>query len=302
MLIPPGYHYVAVLLGIWRAGGIAVPLGLDHHIPELVHFLLDAEVSIAIVDESFKDRLLEAFDECVKQEPDREKARIYTSQEVVLYDKDQIWPLGGTINPQALILYTSGSTGKPKGVVLTHHNLEAQVDSLVQAWKWTSEDSIYHVLPLHHIHGIVDALLCPLRVGACIEFAVFPSARFNAQAVWRRFSNPEPLIESPKHITVFMAVPTIYSKLITAYEEEASRKSAKVGEWARGAKSLRLFVSGSATLPILILEKWEHITGHPLLERYGTTEIGTALSSPHPPLLRQPGHVGRPLPGVDFKD
>ena len=61
------------------------------------------------------------------------------------------------------MLYTSGTTSKPKGVVTTHAQLAAQIASLVEAWEWTAADRTLHVLPLHHIHGIVNVSgLCPL--------------------------------------------------------------------------------------------------------------------------------------------
>ena len=59
-------------------------------------------------------------------------------------------------------------------------------------------------------------------------------------------------------------------------------------------------VSGSAALPTPTMERWRQISGHTLLERYGMTEIGMALSNPlHGP--RVAGHVGQPLPGVSVR-
>ena len=55
----------------------------------------------------------------------------------------------------------------PAGALHTHRSLAAMVDTLCEAWEWRQEDRILHTLPLHHVHGIVNALLCPLRVGAC---------------------------------------------------------------------------------------------------------------------------------------
>ena len=57
-------------------------------------------------------------------------------------------------------------TGKPKGVLLSHVNLDSQVRMLLKTWGWTKKDVIVHSLPLHHTHGVVNALLCPLFVGA----------------------------------------------------------------------------------------------------------------------------------------
>ena len=71
----------------------------------------------------------------------------------------------------AMILYTSGTTGKPKGVLLSHANIDSQVRSLITSWAWSPADVIVHTLPLYHTHGIVNALLCPLYVGA--RYAIF---------------------------------------------------------------------------------------------------------------------------------
>ena len=65
-----------------------------------------------------------------------------------------------------MILYTSGTTSKPKGVISTHKNVESQITALVKAWEWTKDDHIPLFLPLHHIHGIINSLSCPLYVGA----------------------------------------------------------------------------------------------------------------------------------------
>lgn len=75
-------------------------------------------------------------------------------------------PLEFYFGANAMMLYTSGTTGKPKGVLLSHYNLDAQVRMLLPVWGWTARDVIVHALPLHHTHGVVNALLCPLYVGA----------------------------------------------------------------------------------------------------------------------------------------
>ena len=96
-----------------------------------------------------------------------------------------------------------------------------------------------------------------------------------------------------------MAVPTIYGKLITAWEAAAPERRRA---WSAGCAPprMRLMVSGSAALPVQRLERWREITGHVLLERYGMTEIGMALANPlHGE--RRPGFVGTPLPGVELR-
>ena len=182
----------------------------------------------------------------------------------------------------ALMLYTSGTTGRPKGVVHSHATVSAQVACLVEAWEWDSSDRIAHFLPLHHVHGLVNQLLCPLWVGArCDMFA-----RFDAPTIL------DALATTP--YTIFMAVPTIYSKAIAAWDAADERTRLR---WSAGCAQLRVMISGSAALAVPVLERWREISGHTLLERYGMTEIGIALTNP---LIgeRRPGFVGGPVPGM----
>ena len=186
---------------------------------------------------------------------------------------------------RAMILYTSGTTGKPKGVVSTHANIESQTTCLLDAWKWQSTDYILHILPLHHTHGIINKLCCALYSGATCHFL----PKFDAKTVWNSFVNYP--------ITLFMAVPTIYSFLIEHYEEANLEQQKK---YSAACKKMRLMVSGSAALPVSTLEKWQKISGHILLERYGMTEIGMALSNLYDG-KRIAGSVGFPLPKVATK-
>lgn len=100
-------------------------------------------------------------------------------------------------------------------------------------------------------------------------------------------------------VTVFMAVPTIYSRLIDFYDSESAEKQSYYSEAIR---TLRLMVSGSAALPTSVLKRWNQISGHILLERWGMTELGMGLSNPlHPMSSRVPGCVGNPMPSVNVR-
>ena len=276
-LIPPGFDHVAVLWGIWRAGGVAVPLGLGHPRRELDYVVGDSESSILISDSTMVMQL-----QPIAQ---RRRLRIIAT--------DDFRKTGGELpnlpaieeTRRGLILYTSGTTSRPKGVVLSHRNIACQTQSLIQAWEWSRKDYILHVLPLHHIHGIVNVLNCALTTGATCEF-LFP---FDEDAIWDGISAGK--------ATLLMAVPTIYAKLVAAWETYPLERKRMLSD---AASAMRLMVSGSAALPVGLLERWKDITSHVLLERYGMTEIGMALSNPlHG--QRRPGCVGTALPTVEVR-
>jgi malonyl-CoA/methylmalonyl-CoA synthetase len=273
-LVPPGFHHVAVQWGIWRAGGIAVPLAVSHPPPELEYVIRDADA-----------RLVVAADGPAPLAPIAESAgaRLLTTAEALAASPERLPPVAA--DRRAMMVYTSGTTGKPKGVVTTHANIEAQVTSLIEAWGWTAEDRILEVLPLHHVHGIVNVVACALWSGAVCEM----HAHFDADATWEAIAS--------RRLTLFMAVPTIYRRLIATFDAAPPERQRAMSEGARG---MRLMVSGSAALPVQTLERWRAITGHTLLERYGMTEIGMALGNP---LVgeRRPGSVGLPLPMVDVR-
>lgn len=274
-LIPSGFEYVATQWGIWRAGGIAVPLCISHPRPELEYVITNSGAAIIIAHPNFEDILRLIATE--------QNLRFILTSETL---PDHVGHLPEIdITRRALILYTSGTTGKPKGVVTTHQNIQAQVTSLTTAWEWTSSDRILHILPLHHIHGIINVLTCALWAGAECQML----SKFDAETVWNRICDGG--------LTLFMAVPTIYVKLIAAWKTTSSDRQKSM---TAGCGKMRLMVSGSAALPVQVLEKWQSISGHFLLERYGMTEIGMALSNPlHG--QRYSGYVGEPLPQVEVR-
>jgi malonyl-CoA/methylmalonyl-CoA synthetase len=274
-LTPPGIDYVLAQWAIWRAGGIAVPLCTSHPLPELEHVLSDAQVELAVVHAQ--------FDELVRPLAAARGLRVLASERLREGEASalpEVAPDRG-----ALLLYTSGTTGKPKGVLSTHAILAAQVRSVVTAWEWDAGDRVLHVLPLHHLHGILNLLCAALWSGASCEFL----PRFDAERVWQR-------IAESRELTLFMAVPTIYAKLAQSWEQAPALRAQR----SAGCRRLRLMVSGSAALPAAMLERWREISGHTLLERYGMTEFGMGLGNPlHGE--RRPGHVGVPFPGIEVR-
>ncbi|KAI9017487.1 hypothetical protein BC832DRAFT_569974 [Gaertneriomyces semiglobifer] len=131
------------------------------------------------------------------------------------------------------------------------------------------------------------ALTCALWSGATCEFL----DPFEPHAVWKRWLDPA------RDLSLFMAVPTIYSKMAHVYNEMSPEEQR---EAKAACAQFRLMVSGSAALPETVFNEWEGISGHKLLERYGMTEIGMGLGNPYEG-PRIPGTVGVPFPGVEAR-
>jgi malonyl-CoA/methylmalonyl-CoA synthetase len=184
-------------------------------------------------------------------------------------------PYPATDKSWAALLYTSGTTGKPKGAVLSHGNLEANARALIAAWRFTDQDVILHVLPIFHVHGLFVAGNIAMLTGA--------------RLIWRRAFDPVDVIRRLKDATCFMAVPTLYTRLLgrSEFGPEAVR-------------NIRLFISGSAPLDPVTFETFRERTGHLILERYGMTETNMLVSNPYEG-ERVAGSVGYPLPGVQIR-
>ncbi|XP_077419734.1 malonate--CoA ligase ACSF3, mitochondrial isoform X1 [Vanacampus margaritifer] len=281
--------YTVAQWAIWMSGGIAVPLYKKHPASELEYIITDSHSALLVAGHNYA-KTLEPLAQrlglpCLTLPPTSELNTL-NSDGQDLEEASTDWK-----ERPAMVIYTSGTTGRPKGVLHTHGSIRAMVKCLVSEWAWSQDDVILHTLPLHHVHGIVNKLLCPLWVGAtCVMLP-----EFHPQKVWEMLlSSRAPLV------TVFMAVPTIYSKLIHYYDQHFTQPHVKDFVKAVCKERIRLMVSGSAALPLPTMQRWKDITGHTLLERYGMTEIGMALSNP----LKGPrisGAVGLPLPTVEVR-
>ncbi|XP_070763411.1 malonate--CoA ligase ACSF3, mitochondrial [Enoplosus armatus] len=282
--------YTVAQWAAWMSGGTAVPLYRKHPQSELEYIISDSQSSLLVAGHPYAENLKPLAQRlglpCLTLPPTFDLGSLGGAD-----TQEKETAITDWADRPAMIIYTSGTTGRPKGVLHTHSSIQAMVQCLVSEWAWSRDDVILHTLPLHHVHGIVNKLLCPLWVGAtCV---MLPD--FQPQKVWEML-----LASKAPLVNVFMAVPTIYSKLIQYYDQHFTRPHVKDFVKAVCKERIRLMVSGSAALPLPTLQRWEEITGHTLLERYGMTEIGMALSNPLKG-QRIPGAVGLPLPSVEVR-
>mmetsp|Transcript_70401 Transcript_70401/g.138238 ORF Transcript_70401/g.138238 Transcript_70401/m.138238 type:complete len:590 (+) Transcript_70401:48-1817(+) len=313
----PSISFVVSMLAAWKLGKVFVPLSTNHSENELNYFVEDSKVGLICCTK--RDEINPAFVNTAKLpflETDSFIKAISNVPKTTAGEAQQSLRgedcLSGSVNGDtgALVIYTSGTTGRPKGVLHTHSSLFHMTQGLIESWKYTANDKILHFLPLYHVHGLVNKLLCVLKVGGTVEFL----ASANAPVIWNRLAEEEVSYQkhrnaveagnsSPyKPVSLFMAVPTIYARLLESSTEMRSNPetSLTLSDGVSALKRMRLMVSGSAALPDTVLNNWKNLTGYKLLERYGMTEIGMALSNPYEG-ERKEGYVGFPLPGVECK-
>src|SRR5207302_2063710 len=155
----------------------------------------------------------------------------------------------------AALLYTSGTTGRPKGAMLTHANLASNAATLHRFWGFRPDDVLLHALPVFHAHGLFVAINCVLANGTGMLFL----PKFDVDLV----------LDHMEQATVFMGVPTMYTRLLADPRFEACT-----------CRHVRLFISGSAPLAASTHREFAARTGHEILERYGMTETLMITSNP----------------------
>ena len=277
--LPKSLPFIYFHLAAMQVGAIFLPLNPAYPESELRYFLADSGASVFIADvkdapviNAFTDELPAHRKSTFIQQPER-------MGETWLEDRSsgRCQPLPSDPNQTAMMLYTSGTTSRPKGAQITHGNLTANIAALHEAWGWREDDTLLHVLPIFHVHGLVVALHGALHAGAT---AVLTSS-FDASATLD-------LLTSGR-FSVFMGVPTMHRRL---YQQ--------AGEKRYDLSGMRLLTSGSDRLPDDLFFGYQRTFNVTLLERYGMTETGMNLSNPlHGE--RRVGAVGMPLPGVSAR-
>ncbi|HXH70032.1 MAG TPA: AMP-binding protein [Pyrinomonadaceae bacterium] len=259
---------IDIFLACVKTGIIVVPINVLYRTRELSHIIADAAPKAVITTSEMTSLIPSGAKVWEVAEISKSALEFEKNFERISIDGDKA----------AAIVYTSGTTGRSKGAILTHNNFAANAVNLCVCWRITQEDRYLAVLPLFHIHGLGNGIVCWLLSGCLMRLA----ERFDIKTAPEIFESFQP--------TLFFGVPTIYIRLLELPDEKAKR----IG------KKMRLFVCGSAPLPANILEEFRQKFGHTILERYGMSETLMNLSNPYAG-ERRAGSVGFPLPGVSVK-
>ena len=259
---------VLLYLACVRRGAVLLPMNTGYTDDEVSYILGDAEPGLLVQDPVRPPRsglTVATLDAGGGGTLTELAARQRPDHEAVSTGPDDL----------AAILYTSGTTGRPKGAMLTQRNLASNAVALHHIWGFRPDDVVLHALPVFHTHGLFVATNCVLANGTGMIFL----PRFDPVAV----------LDQLPRTTVFMGVPTFYTRLL-----------AEPGLDVERCRHMRLFISGSAPLLASTHDEFRERTGHRILERYGMTETSMITSNPLDG-ERRPGTVGFPLPDVEVR-
>ena len=269
-------EFLCVYLACLRAGLVFHPLNMGYKAGELEYFLGNADPSIVVCDPANEEMIGN-----IAKSPGRKHVLTLDADGAgtIIDGADEFAGEFETITREstdvAALLYSSGTTGVPKGIMLSHGNLLSNTKALVESWGFTENDRLLHALPVFHVHGLFVAIGCVMLSGASMR--------------WLPAYSASEVIRYLPECTVLMGVPTYYTRLL-----------AEKSFTSEVARSIRLFVSGSAPLLEETFTAFEARTGQRILERYGMTETNMNTSNPLDD-LRKAGTVGPPLPGVEVR-
>lgn len=181
----------------------------------------------------------------------------------------------------ALLQYTGGTTGPPKGVMLTHRNLVSNT-AMCESWLYKSkrgEEVVLGMLPFFHVYGMTTVLVLTVMMNNKMVLMPKPDMDLALKTI-------------EKHkTTLFPGAPTMYIGLLNHPDIAKYDLS-----------SITACISGSATLPIEVKEKFEAVTGGKLVEGYGLTETSPVT---HANFVwsgnenNEKGSIGVPWPDTD---
>jgi long-chain acyl-CoA synthetase len=288
MMLPNIPQFPVVYFGILKAGCIAVPMNVLLKAPEVEYYLGDSGSSAFFYFDMFAAEAVKGAD-AVKSVKHKIQVPLVPGTaapegavDISDFTKDQpatFDTVATASDDVCLLIYTSGTTGHPKGASLTHFNLFecCHVSTHVFTYE-PDEDVILAVLPMFHSFGLSNVVNGCIHGG--ITMTLLP--RFDADKALE-------IIQRDK-VSLFLGVPTMYFAMLNHPERTTYDLS-----------SLRLCVSGGASIPGEVLSAWEKATGTKILEGYGLSETSPSATFNQLEVGTKVGSIGTPIWGVELK-
>jgi long-chain acyl-CoA synthetase len=282
-------QFLVSYFGILKAGGIAVPLNVMLKAREIEFALADSGARalitwMPILGEAAKGAAAAGVGELYavgQPAAGNGLAATGSPAEVMTFDQLLAAPVTGSAmavrDPAdtAVIMYTSGTTGRPKGAELTHMQLYMNADIPGRLFDVRPDDVVITVLPLFHVFALSSILNVCVRFGA--SMSLIP--RFEPAAVLAAIQRD--------HATIFEGVPTMFIALLACQDLDSYDVS-----------SLRVAISGGASIPAAVLDAFERRFGVAVLEGYGLTETASTTTFNKSVSDRRAYSVGKPIWGT----
>jgi benzoate-CoA ligase family protein len=283
MILDDSPAFPATFLGAMRIGAVPVPVNPMDRVDNYVYYLDDSYARVLVVEASLLGALEAELDSrlglhvlVVDGDPGR-----FASFDVVARERAGQLPSPTDTHREdmAFWLYSSGSTGRPKGVVHAHRDIGVTVEQYARkVLRISAGDVCYSTTKLFHAYGLGNGLSFPLSVGASVGLVKgrsVPDRIFEAVARYRP--------------TLFFSVPALYAAMVKT-----------AGAADVDFSSVRACVSAAEALPAAVLARWQALTGVPILDGIGSTEMLHIYCSNTLSDLA-PGTSGRPVPGYELR-
>ncbi|MFC0274587.1 fatty acid--CoA ligase family protein [Metabacillus herbersteinensis] len=290
-------YFVISLYGVLRAGATVIPINPIYTPDEIGYILNNGDVKTVItldllvpLFEKMNAHLPKVESVIVCDTPPTEAKQNVDVTTLSVYSKlkpfTTVLSLGSAIfegpeladDDTAVILYTSGTTGKPKGAMLTHKNLYSNAIDTGEYLKMNDTDKVVATLPMFHVFCLTVSLNAPLMSGATL--LIVP--RFTPGEIFKLVKDNE--------ATVFAGVPTMYNFLLQF-------EGANPDE----LKSLRLCISGGASMPVALLKGFEQKFKVVISEGYGLSEASPVTCFNPLDRPRKAGSIGTNIVNVENK-
>ena len=262
-------EFVAGVFGILGAGGVVVPINNFLKPAEAVYILNDGGIDVLISDADMTAHLAELA-------AVRPQLKVLKVEEFTSLPKGGPGDGAGRVEGDlAVIIYTSGTTGRPKGAMLSHGNLLHNVQSCSIVLATVEDDCLAVILPLFHTYMMTVGIFLPFTIGGAIVLV-------------KSLHPPRAMLQEifSRRATILPAMPAFYRML--------------VGAPLPTPLPVRIFISGSAPLPMQTLREFEEKFKVPLIEGYGLSEASPVVSKNPLKGAHKAGSIGIPIANVEM--
>ena len=259
-------EFVTAVFGVLQASAVVVPINNFLKPAELAYLLNDGAIDVVITDAELGARA-----EDLKTA--RPALKFFQVEELSQLSTSSPPPSTRSESDLAVIIYTSGTTGRPKGAMLSHGNLLHNVNSCRLVLETVVDDCFVVLLPMFHTYMMTVGIFLPFTTGGSI---VLVKSLHPPRALFQEIFS--------RKATILPAVPTFYRMLL--------------GAPLPASLPLRIFISGSAPLPLQTLKEFEEKFKVPLIEGYGLSEASPVVAKNPLHGVRKAGSIGLPIANV----